>query len=82
MRIRKKLPVAVKGYPNFNVGDIADVPPGEAMALVGIGAAELVDENQAQGGFTTGRGIIQNPDPVVETRDPEPAKPAPKKRPV
>ncbi len=71
MKIRKLLPVALKGFPNFNVGDVADVPPGEAMVLIGMGAAERVGDVPAADGFTTGRGQVEVREPQVETRDPQ-----------
>ena len=85
MRIRKKMPVAVQRFPNFNVGDIEDVPAGIAMELIGMGAAELVGDEPKPDGFKVGRETIQTRDPVAATRDPEPqaapvAEPEPVKR--
>lgn len=55
------------------MGRVLDVSDSDAAVVVGMGAAEYVDEEKADG-YTTGRGVVESREPVIETRDPAPAK--------
>lgn len=70
-RIKLKSSVVIKGFPNVQVGQVVEVPDGEAQVLLGMGAAELVGPEEKADGLTTGRGVIDTREPAVQTREPE-----------
>lgn len=70
-RIKLKSPVVIRGHPEAKIGVPLDVQDGDAMVLVGMGAAEFVGPEEKADGLTTGRGIIETREPETVTRDPE-----------
>jgi hypothetical protein len=63
--------MAVRGFPHLHVGDVADVPAGEAMVLLSLGGAEPAPDEAK-----VAAAEIQTREPEVESRDPvlRPAK--------
>jgi hypothetical protein len=58
-----------RGFPHWKIGEVQDVPAGDAMVLLSLGGAEPAEDEPKS--YTKERlEIIESREPVVESRDP------------
>lgn len=65
MKIRLIQSTVIKGCPGASVGQVIDAPESVAMEAISLGVAVFSNAEPES---------VREIDPVVETRDPQPAK--------
>ena len=75
MRIKLLKSIVVPGFPGISAGSVFEAPEALVKLLMGRGHAEIVRA-------VSKPEVVQTREPVVETRDPQPAPKSRKSREV